>query len=362
MHPPPNTLIRILVVDDSSLARKLLSLLINEDPRFIVVSAAADGREAISLMPVLKPDLILMDINMPRMDGFEATKWIMAHQPTPILIVTSSLYRDGVNQTLKALSYGALDVFEKNQIEVPAVEETVKAELLERMYTLARVPVLTHPVGKLTPPAPPADQVARLSGGWLVAIAGSTGGPQALLKILKTFPKNTPLTFLVVQHISPGFSAGLAEWLDHECQLTVTQAASGMRQEPATVYIAPAGAQTRIADDRTIRVSDAPAAPKRAPSADVLFESIAKVYGPRAIGIILSGMGKDGAAGLKTLKDAGGVVLAQDEATSVIFGMAKAAVDAGAVDFVLPVDRIPDTILHIAGRLSEAADRPRPPA
>ena len=345
-------IIRVLIVDDSPLVCKVLTGIINADPGLIVAGMAATGQDAIELASKLHPDLITMDIHLPGVDGVEATKQIMAYSPTPILIMSSSVLKGGTALVFKALAYGALDVLEKTPRELVEEHGTAGAELIERIKALARIAVITHPLAKLersreitTVHAP-----RHLAGEQIVAMAASTGGPQALMEILKALPNDFPCGIVVVQHISQGFDVGLAEWLSAECRIRVTMATDGARIQPGVAYLAPTGVQMRVAEGGLIRLADEAPYDGQKPSGNVLFESVARVYGDRAVGIVLSGMGRDGASGLRRIKAAGGQVIAQDEATSVIFGMPKAAIEAGVVDAVLPVGQIADAIVKALGQ------------
>ncbi|MBI1870020.1 MAG: chemotaxis response regulator protein-glutamate methylesterase [Chlamydiae bacterium] len=334
--------IRVLVVDDSSLSSKMIVSLISSDPFLNVVGIASNGREAVELVSKLKPDLITMDLKMPVMDGFEATKQIMAFNPTPILILSSSVFKDGMNLAFKALSYGALDVMDKSRIEV-------STDFIERIKILARVKVIHHPMGKLEEMGIPKKHKTPkdLEGGKIVAIAASTGGPQALQVLLRLLPEDFPCGIVIVQHIAEGFAEGLAAWLDDDCQMRVKVAREGEHIEPGVVYFAPTGFHTRVEIGGIIHlVNETTEYANHKPSGNILFESVAKVYGDQAIAVILTGMGKDGADGLKRVKEAHGKIFAQDEASSIIFGMPKAAIDLGIVDEVLPLNRIAETILR----------------
>ena len=350
------TQIRVLIVEDSPLARQMLTTVINSDPQLQVVGVATNGQEAVELAPKLRPHLITMDIKMPKMDGLEATKQIMASCPTPILIVSSSVFKGGMDLAFKALAYGALDVIEKNAFEVAGDVGPAAADLITRIKTLAHVKVITHPLARLErhhrvmsgPIATPPLREQRL-----VAMAASTGGPQTLLEILKALPKEFPCGLVIVQHIASGFSQGLVEWLDAECQIAVQLASDHAKIQPGVAYVAPTGVQMRVVNGGVIRLTDEGPYDGQKPSGTLLFESVAQVYGERAVGVILTGMGSDGAVGLKHLKAAHGHVIAQDEATSIIFGMPKTAIELGVVDEILPLDRIAEAIVKAVTPLRE---------
>jgi two-component system chemotaxis response regulator CheB len=329
----------VLVADDSELFREVLSRVIGADPGFEVVAVAADGNAAATLAHQLKPDVITMDLNMPDADGFSGIARIMAETPTPIMVLT-------VNRAevvgFKALSLGALDILEKP--EAGADLESYGAEIRSRLRLLSGVKVIRHLRGlreRKLPPPPGRERRADV-----VVIGASLGGPRALATLLRGLPAAFPVGIAVVQHIADGFTEGLANWLSQEGPLPVREAADGDRLAPGQVLLAPSGRHLLIGEGQ-VRLFDGPAVDTFKPSVTPLFLSAAKSYGARACGVILTGMGHDGAAGLKALHDAGGATLAQDEATSAVFGMAKAAIDLGAVDRVLPLDEIPRTLLGL---------------
>jgi len=328
---------RVLIVDDSPAACRLLEQWITADASLVVVGVAHNGQEAIRMTAQLKPDAVTMDIVMPLMDGLEATKQIMAYTPTPILIFASSVGEQNNALAFEALSYGALDVIEKK--DIPTID------LAARIKAIASVKVISHPLAKLERmrKQQPFDRQLAASE-MIVALAASTGGPQALLTVLKQLPEDFPCGLVIVQHISAGFTQGLADWMDRECHIKVKLAVDGERISAGIAYVAPTGSQMRLGKGGVICLTDEPPCLGHKPSATILFESASEVYGSRAIGIILTGMGTDGAAGLLKLHAASGKVIAQDEKTSVVFGMPKAAIDSGSVDWVLPID-------HVAGQL-----------
>jgi two-component system chemotaxis response regulator CheB len=328
------------VADDSELFREVLSRVIGADPGFEVVAVAADGNAATRLTRELKPDVITMDLNMPDADGFSGIARIMAETPTPIMVLTGN---KAEVVGFKALSLGALDILEKP--EANADLEAYGSEIRSRLRLLSGVKVIRHLRGlrerKLPPPPPKMERRADL-----VVIGASLGGPRALATLLRGLPPAFPVGIAVVQHIADGFTEGLARWLTQECPLRVREAADGDLLLPGHVLLAPSGHHLLVGEGR-VRLSDGPAIDTFRPSVTPLFVSAAKAYGARACGVILTGMGQDGAAGLKVLHDAGGATLAQDEHSSAVFGMAKAAIDLGAVDRVLALEDIPRTLVAL---------------
>jgi two-component system chemotaxis response regulator CheB len=331
--------IRVLVADDSELFRELLSRVIAADPAFEVVAAAADGNAAAAAARMLKPDVITMDLNMPDADGFSGIARIMAETPTPILVLTAN---KAEVVGFRALSLGALDIVEK-----PAASADLDdygAQIRSRLKLLAGVKVIRHLRGLRGARARlPAATAGRIE---LVVIGASLGGPRALATLLRGLPSTFPAPIAIVQHIADGFTEGLAGWLQQESKLQVREARDGAPLEPGCVLLAPSGAHLLVAEG-AVRLSDAAPVDTFKPSVTPLFASAARSYGPRACGVLLTGMGRDGAVGLKALKDAGAQTLAQDEASSAVFGMPKAAIDLGAVGRVLALEDIPRALVEL---------------
>lgn len=337
-------MVRVLVAEDAAVTREYLVYLIEQDPALQVVGAARDGMEAVEHTERLRPDVILMDVHMPRLNGFEATRLIMERAPTPIVIVSASFSRDEEALTFEALRAGALAVVEKPVgPDHPGQEESAR-KLVEALRLMAEVKVVRRwprrprPVPPSPPIAPPGRTVR------VVAIGASTGGPAALSEILEGLPGDLGAPILVVQHIAAGFTQGLVDWLAGGTSLAVKIAEAGEPVRAGTVYLAPEGSQMGITSAGRIRLTEGPVADGFCPSASHLFQSVAEAYGRSALGVILTGMGRDGAAGLLRLREAGGVAIAQDEPTSVVFGMPGEAVRLGAAQYVLSPERISEAI------------------
>lgn len=344
--------VRVLIVDDSPLITKVLTNILNSDPQILIVGTVSNGKEALEVIPGLKPDLITMDIEMPVMDGLEATKQIMAYYPTPILVVSATIFKGGTDKVFKAIYYGALDIMDKGRIEfIGEKDKKFSLELIEKIKFLSKIRVMAHPLAKFegrkhVVPFKPSKGVAS---GKIVAIVVSTGGPQALFEILKMIPADLPCGVVVVQHIVTGFVEGLAEWLNSQCGITVKVAHDFEEIKPATVYIAPCDLQMRVNADKKISLTDEPAVGNHKPSGDILLESVAKVYGAGAVAVILTGMGSDGAQGMKAIRQRHGKTIAQDEKSCVVFGMPKAAIDLGVIDSVVSLEKIAETIVCMLG-------------
>jgi two-component system chemotaxis response regulator CheB len=331
--------IRVLVADDSELFRDVLARVIVAEPGFEVVALAADGNAAAAYARTVKPDVITMDLHMPDADGFSGIARIMAETPTPILVLTANR-AEAVG--FRALSLGALDILEKPHATTDL--DDYGRLLRSRLRLLAGVKVIRHVRG-LRERA--AQRAARTAGrADLVAIGASLGGPRALATLLRGLPAGFPAPIAVVQHIADGFTEGLASWLASESRLDVRTARDGDRLRPGRVLVAPTGRHLLVADG-VARLSDAPPVDTFKPSVTPLFLSAASAYGPRACGVILTGMGRDGADGLRAIKEAGGPTLAQDEATSAVFGMPRAAIELGAVDRVLPLDEVARALVEL---------------
>jgi len=333
--------IRVLVADDSELFRELLARIVLGEPGFEVVALAADGNAAAADARDLKPDVITMDLNMPDADGFSGIARIMAETPTPILVLTANR-EEAVG--FRALSLGALDILEKPQATTDL--DDYGRLLRSRLRLLAGVKVIRHVRGLREKVAAAPRRAGRAD---LVVIGASLGGPRALATLLRGLPPAFPAPVAVVQHIADGFTEGLAAWLAAETRLDVHEAQDREPLVPGRVVLAPTGCHLLVGDG-FVRLSDAPPVDTFKPSVNPLLHSAARVYGERACGVILTGMGRDGADGLRAIHDAGGPTLVQDEATSAVFGMPRAAIELGAVDRVLPLEDIPRALRELTRR------------
>lgn len=337
-------MIRVLVTDDSPLICKILTDILNRDPQILVTGVATNGKEALELVPHLRPNIITMDMDMPVMDGFEATRKIMATFPTPILIVSSTVFLSGTEKVFEAISHGALDVFDKSQLEVGGNKKSGES-LIAKIKFLNGIRVKSKYFSmRKEKPLLNFGAASGNSSGKIVAMVTSTGGPQALLEILKRFPEDFPCGIVIVQHITTGFLSGLVEWLDKECKIKVKVAEDLEEIKPGVAYFAPEEMQMRVVEGGRINLTNEPPHGGYRPSGDILLESVAKVYGRRSIGVILTGMGRDGANGMKAIKQSFGRTIAQHEKDCVVFGMSSAAIEMNVVDRVLPLEKIPEEI------------------
>ena len=343
---------RVLVVDDSPTQRAILLALLGDDPELEIVGWATNGQEAVQAAARLQPDVITMDLRMPVMDGLEATRSIMHETPTPIVMVTSSASVDDRQMAFAALEAGVLAFVPK---PAPGASGRLAAdELVRTVKSMAQVRVVRrwsprrHALRVAVPDAPVARPKGAQPPG-VVAIGASTGGPQALHEILTRLPASFPLPVLVVQHIAEGFAAGLVDWLRPLCPLPIQLAAPGVVLDRPAIHVAPSGRHLEVRGRMLTLSADAAVSGHR-PSATVLFRAVAREYGAAAVGVLLSGMGDDGAAGLRDLRRAGGLTIAQDEASSVVFGMPAVAIGMGVVDHVVPPSAISALLVQAASR------------
>lgn len=331
-------MIRVVVAEDSPTARGLLVAILSADPEIEVVGEAVDGVEAVELTRKLRPNVVTMDIQMPRMDGLAATKQIMTEVPTPVVVVSTLIERD-IRTSMDSLRAGALAVLQKLVgPDAPTFDAEAK-RLRDTVKAMAEVKVVRHWPARPAAADKRSPEPVRQAPS-LVAIAASTGGPAALSVILKELPRGFALPILIVQHIAIGFAPGLAEWLGTLCPLEVKVAEHGVVPRPGQVLIAPDDRHLGLGRGGRIELTGDPPVLGFRPSGNYLFSSVARALGPAACALVLTGMGTDGVEGLRELRAAGGLIAAQDEASSVVFGMPGAAVAAGLAEEVLPLDAI----------------------
>ena len=355
--------LRVLVVDDSLTIRRRLCEILAADPELEVVGEAEDGRRAIELCEQLRPDVMTLDMVMPVMSGLTATEYIMAYTPTPILIVSASMNRGELFKTYDALAAGAIDVLEKPTAD--DVDTSWALRFVATVKLIARIKVITHVrarlsgtqravaavpgQGAMSPASKRHDQPHGRSYG-VVAIGASTGGPAAIVKVLKALPEGLRVPVFFVLHIDEPFAAAFAEWLDNQTPHRVAYACDGEPIESlrGQVIMAPPGRHLRI-DGGLVHLNSAPPRHSCRPSVDVLFESLSVDRGAEVVACLLTGMGRDGADGLLAIRRAGGFTLAQDESTSVIYGMPREAILLGAAQLVLPLDQMGPQIVKLLG-------------
>jgi two-component system, chemotaxis family, protein-glutamate methylesterase/glutaminase len=341
--------IRVLVVEDSRAQRELLVGLLQTTGEFVVAGTASNGQEAIDATLRLRPDIVAMDIHLPVLDGYDATRQIMRRCPTPIVMVSGS-DGDMNRRSVEALAAGALAVVRK-PAGAGQTNQEERAMFLTTLRLMAGVRVVTRHPPRVQAPAPPT---APSTSPLVLAIAASTGGPAAVQMLLSGLGKQFPLPILVAQHIASGFAPALADWLNATIPLQVGLAEPEERLLPGHVYLAPDDYHLMVRDRLYAALRPVTPQDRFCPSADLLFESVAKSYGPRAIGLVLTGMGDDGTLGLRALRAGGAQTLAQDEASCVVYGMPRAAVAAGVITGVVPLNAMADVILR---RISHAGVR-----
>jgi two-component system chemotaxis response regulator CheB len=336
--------LRVLVVDDSAVNRRVLASTLEAQPGVTVVGAASDGEQALRMVSQHGPDLITLDLEMPRMDGFTVLRLIMANRPTPIVVVSSHSSKE---QVFRALELGAIDFIAKPDVASgPGGREELRAQLANMIAAVRQL----SPMGfeaRTQPPPPPgqprrASKRPALTGvpGRVIAIAASTGGPSALTELFAALPSSGDAAIAVAQHMPERFTRTFAERLDRQGSFPVREAEHGLELTPHSAVVCPGGRCLEVerrADRLITRVLHPASTDRHAPSADRLFASVARALGPASVGVVLTGMGDDAARGVVEIKKAGGLVLAESEATAVIYGMPRMAVQTGCVDAVLPL-------------------------
>jgi two-component system chemotaxis response regulator CheB len=347
--------VRVLIVDDSAFMRNALGKMLSSDPGIEVVGTARDGLEALDKIVALKPDLVTMDIEMPRMDGIEALRRIMAAHPVPVIMV-SSLTAEGAQATLEALDLGAVDFLPKNLSELSVNIVKIREVLLEKVKQIARrrptAPRSPRPAQPQAQPAPAARGDYRMGRRIaVVAIGTSTGGPKALQEVIPKLPKDFPVPVIVVQHMPPAFTGPFAERMNDLSQLSVKEAEEGEPLRNGVVLVAPGRGHLSVRRGRMGECAVTIDANRPdliyRPSADVMMASVAEVYPGRALGVILTGMGNDGEKGVRAIKASGGRSVAQNEETCVVYGMSRAVVDAGLADKVVPIMEVAGEIMNV---------------
>ena len=344
--------IKVMIVDDSAVVREVMRQQLSQHPDIRVIATAPDPVFAMDKMKVEWPDVITLDIEMPRMDGISFLHKLMAERPTPV-VICSSLAVDGVETTMQALAAGAVSIITKPSLGVENflndasnhIVDAVRAAAASNIRNLRprHAPAAVLPASRLERPAAMAQTTERI-----VAVGTSTGGTIALERVLTTLPRTSP-GIVIVQHMPAGFTKSFALRLNDACAIRVEEASDGQRILPGHALIAPGGKQMTLVRNGAqyhVEVRGAPPVNRHCPSVDVLFRSVARYAGRNALGVIMTGMGDDGARGLKEMHDAGAYTLAQDEASCVVYGMPKEAVKLGAVDSILPLEDLPEAILR----------------
>jgi two-component system, chemotaxis family, protein-glutamate methylesterase/glutaminase len=351
-------MIKVLLVDDSPVAITILKRMLSKSPEIDVVGTAGNGMEALTLIPQVKPDVICTDLHMPVMDGFEFTKQVMARHPLPILLASVS-GREGSLNAFKVIEAGAVDVFQKPRANFELDYERLAPELIMKIRILSGVRVFrrNRPGSASGIGGSDIEAVTKISlpksNVRIIVIGASTGGPQALQIILTNLPTDFPLPIICIQHISEGFLQGLVDWLSSLCRMKVEIAKAGAVPQPGTIYFPQEETHLKIDGTGRFVLSAEPPFDGHRPSVTVTMRAIAKYYGNSAFGVLLTGMGKDGAEGLLAIKKAGGITIAQDETSSIVFGMPKQAIELDAAGYIVPLGKIGPMLLNFALQLLE---------
>lgn len=342
--------VRVMLVEDSPTVRVLLCHIIDRDPRLQLAAVCVSAEEALESIAQVTPDVISMDIRLPGMDGLEATRRIMSEHPTPIVVIADSVHDSTLGIAMNALKAGALTVVEKPTGPAAATYDEIAGTIATQLFIMSKVPVIrrrdpaAHASARRMREAPAASSVRA----GIVGFGASTGGPPALAAVLGGLPADFPAPILVVQHMGAPFMEGFASWLSGQTRLRVKLAENREIPKPGTVYVAPGDRHLELAAGNFLKLTNDPPLASQRPAANFLFQSLARIAGPKAVGVLLTGMGEDGARGLLEMREAGAFTVAEDETTAVVYGMPAAAVRLGAVSVSLPQDLIAARLLQVA--------------
>jgi two-component system chemotaxis response regulator CheB len=372
MKPSEEELIKVIIIDDSAFMRKSLTLMLESDREIRVIATARDGSEGIDKISKLKPDIVTLDVEMPHMDGLTALKIIMENMPLPVLMV-SSLTTEGAQATMRAFDLGAVDFISKDLASISTNIKNIKGELIDKVKQIARSRLIQtrfrmrrlvqssrEKINQVKPVLKPVSFEDVASNFQAVVVGISTGGPEALNKLIPKIPENFPIGMAIVQHMPPHFTKSLAERLNSVSKVRVKEAEQGDVIEPGNVLIAPGGKQMTFTNDGpyiTTIISDEPVNALYRPSADIMITSAAASFRGPLLGVIMTGMGKDGVEGLRNIKSKGGYVIAQDEESCIVYGMPQAAQEEGLVDSMVSLENIALAFTHLT-KLREPAYRP----
>jgi len=337
-------IIKVLIVEDSPVVRELLIHIMHSDPGIRVVGAVESGEEALKEVRRLHPDLITMDVNLPHIDGFETTRRIMEEAPTPIIIVSAAWVSTEVEKTFRALEAGALAVLEKPSIAAKDYDVRTR-ELIRAIKAMSEVKVIRrwsrNPKLEFSLPTSDELDMGKVTKGFeVVAMGASTGGPTVLKRILSELPENFSIPILIVQHMTQGFIYGFVDWLSRAANYPVSVAVHGEEMRPGHAYVAPDVLQMGVSGSGKILLTKGEPENGLCPSVSYLFRSVTRAYGENAVGVLLTGMGRDGAYELKVMKDRGMITIAQNKESSVVYGMPGEAISMNAASYVLPPEKI----------------------
>ncbi len=342
--------IRVITVDDSAFARYSITRQLQSDPDIEVIDFARDGAEALEKIQMLKPDVVTLDVEMPRMDGITALERIMSICPTPVVML-SSLTGKGTEATIRALERGAVDFFLKPSLAIPAGIHEETHDLIAKIKMAAKVNIIKlnggSRVNKTLPPKVQHRTGELISPSNIIVIGSSTGGPRALYQVIPALPAQIPAAILVIQHMPPNFTRTLAERLNQVSQIEVKEAAEGDMLRQGQALLAPGGYHTQINKSGMIELNQKPPIMGIRPSVDLAMESVAPVFRTHTVGVVLTGMGSDGTKGTSLIKAAGGKVVAEDESTCAVYGMPRSVVEAGNADSIVPLPQIANEIINM---------------
>lgn len=343
-------MIKVLVVDDSALIRSLLSEIIRSEPEFLLVGAASDAYAARELVNQYRPDVITLDVEMPKVDGLTFLEKLMKARPTAVVMI-SSLTEQGADVTLRALELGAVDYLAKPKIDIARGIEEYRLEIIAKIKSAAQAKV-----SKAEPRQPKkTDSLRFKTTEKVIAIGASTGGTEAIKAVLTQLPVDSP-GIVITQHMPPGFTTSFAKRLDSMCRINVIEAKGGERIVPGHAYLAPGDKHLtviRSGADYKIALTDGPRVSGHKPSVDVMFQSVAEAVASNALAVILTGMGKDGALGIRCIAEQGGYTMAQDEASSLIFGMPQEAIKTGCVKQIVSLDEVSQKLIEVLNRMGK---------
>ena len=346
----PQSATRVLLVDDSLLILAILKRMLASVPDIQVVGTATNGREALDMIPSVQPDVICTDLHMPVMDGLEFTRAVMQRFPRPILVLSVSVQKEQTSNIFQLLEAGAIDILAKPRGTAVAGSELDARELVSKIKILAGV-VVIRKRGKepyaIAPPSGNNQPLIEAVPPRIIGIGASTGGPQAFQEILSNLPANLTVPVLCVQHISDGFMRGMVDWLSKKCPLKIVTAETGILPQAGTVYFPRDDSHLIVDSQGRLECSNALRYDGHRPSISVTFNSLARVYGKGAAGVLLTGMGRDGVDGMRAIAQAGGATIAQDEESSIVFGMPREAIAANAARYVLPLPKIAPALLKL---------------
>jgi two-component system chemotaxis response regulator CheB len=341
---------KVLLVEDSLIALELLQRLLKQSAEVEIVGTARNGQEALDLIPTTNPGVICTDLHMAPNDGLELTRQVMANFPRPILLISNSVQEDDTKNIFSLLQAGAVDIFPKPTSGDYKEYDQVKHRLLAKIKMLSQVTVKARSGSTILNPIGSSPNINDTGTLRVIAIGASTGGPQAIHKIITALPQNLPVPIICAQHIGDGFLTGLISWLNEDSQLTVKIAQVGETPAPRTVYFAPEKAHLEFDPQGKFIYSNFTSSTGTCPSIDTLFRSVARIYGRSSASILLTGIGTDGTFGMQAIAAAGGTTIAQDEQSCLVFGMSKQAIAAGCVQYTLGIQEIaPFLITKIAG-------------